>query len=159
MERLMRRRNPDKNLKLIGDATAEDFGAKYFLAMLKYRCNPTDSEAMALLQEISGGPSSPDGLWKNPNLWRLRYLTKQDLDNIVWWYLLDDGDDDDILLLPIQNPHICIWAAGCRRYGPDTKEIVHYCSAECHIHHKFDLWTRNFRPAVEYAVSGMNIGM
>jgi hypothetical protein len=108
MERLMRRRNPDKNLKLIGDASAEDSGAKYFLAMLKYRCNPTDSEAMALLQEISGGPSSPDGLWKNPNLWRLRYLTKQDLDNIVWWYLLDDGDDDDILLLPFQNPHICI---------------------------------------------------
>jgi hypothetical protein len=27
MERLMRRRNPDKGLKLIGDATAEDFGA------------------------------------------------------------------------------------------------------------------------------------
>jgi hypothetical protein len=48
-------------------------------------------------------------------------------------YWLDDGDDDDILLLPVQqNPHICIWEAGCRRYGPDTKEIVHYCSAECH---------------------------
>jgi hypothetical protein len=35
MERLMRRRNPDKGLKLIGDAAAEDSGAKYFLAMLK----------------------------------------------------------------------------------------------------------------------------
>jgi hypothetical protein len=63
-------------LKLIGDATAEDSGAKYFLAMLKYRCNPTDPEAIALLQEISGGPSPPDGRWKNHNLWWLRYLVK-----------------------------------------------------------------------------------
>jgi hypothetical protein len=31
--------NPDKSLKLIGDAAAEDSGAKYFLAMLKYRWN------------------------------------------------------------------------------------------------------------------------
>jgi hypothetical protein len=50
MKRLMRRRNPDKGLKLIGDATAEDSGAKYFLAKLKYRCNMADPEAMALLQ-------------------------------------------------------------------------------------------------------------
>jgi hypothetical protein len=49
MERLMRRRNPDKGLKLIGDAAAEHSGAKYFLAMLKYRCNPVDPAAMALL--------------------------------------------------------------------------------------------------------------
>jgi hypothetical protein len=62
MERLMRRRNPDKGLKLIGDAATEDSGAKYFLAMLKYCCNPVDPEAMALLQEISGGPSPPDRL-------------------------------------------------------------------------------------------------
>jgi hypothetical protein len=86
MESLMRRRNPDKGLKLIGDATAEDSGAKYFLAMLKYRCNPADPEAMALLQEISGSPLPPDGRWKNPNLQRQRYLVKQDLDNITWWY-------------------------------------------------------------------------
>jgi hypothetical protein len=71
MERLMRRRNPDKGLKLIGDAVAEDSGAKYFLVMLKYHCNPTDLEAMALLQEISDGPSPPDGRWKNHNLRRL----------------------------------------------------------------------------------------
>jgi hypothetical protein len=31
----MRRQNRDKGLKLIGEATAEDSGAKYFLAMLK----------------------------------------------------------------------------------------------------------------------------
>jgi hypothetical protein len=86
MERLMRRWNPDKGLKLIGDAAVEDSGAKYFLEMLKYRCNLADPEGMALLQEISGGPSTPDGLWKNHNLRRLRYLVKQDLNNIVWWY-------------------------------------------------------------------------
>ena len=126
--------------------------------MLKYRCNPADPEAMALLQEISGGPSPPDGRWKNPNLRRLRYLVKRGLDNIAWWYWLRDGDDD-ILLLPVQNPHVCIWAAGCRRYGPETPGIIHYCSAECRIRHEFDLWTRSFRPAVEYAVSRMNIGM
>jgi hypothetical protein len=161
MVRLMRRRSPVKGLKLIGDATAaEDSGAKYFLAMLKYRCNPADPEAMALLQEISSGPSPPDGRWKNYNLQWLRYLVKQDLDNIAWLYWLDDGnDDDDIPLLPIQNPHICIWEAGCRRYGPDTKEIIHYCSAECCICHEFDHWLRSFRPTVEYVVSRINIGM
>jgi hypothetical protein len=128
MERLMRRRNPDKGLKLIGDAAAEDSGAKYFLVMLKYCCNPADPEAMALLQEISGGPSPPDGWWKNPNLRWLRYLVKQDLDNSAWWYWLDDGDDDDIPLLPVQNTHIYIWEAGFRHYGLDTKEIIHYLS-------------------------------
>jgi hypothetical protein len=76
MKRLMRRRNPDKGLKLIGDATAEDSGAKYFLAKLKYRCNMADPEAMALLQEINGGPLPPDGRWKNPNLRRLCYIVK-----------------------------------------------------------------------------------
>jgi hypothetical protein len=76
---------------------------------------------------------------KNHNLRQLRYLVKQDLNNIAWWYWLDDGDNVDILLLPVQNPHIRIWAAGCRRYGPDTKEIIHYCSAECRIRHEFDL--------------------
>jgi hypothetical protein len=93
MEKLMRRRNPDKGLKLIRDAAAEDSGAKYFLAMLKYRCNLMDPAAMALLQEISSGPSPPDGRWKNPNLRQQCYLVKQDLDNITWWYWLDDGDE------------------------------------------------------------------
>jgi hypothetical protein len=160
MERLMRRQNHNKGLKLIGDAAAEDSSAKYFLAMLKYRCNPADPEAMALLQEISGGPSPPDDRWKNPNLRWLRYLVKRSLDNIAWWYWLDDGDDDDIPLPPVQNSHICIWEVGCRSYGLDTTEIIHYYSAECRIRHEFDLWTRSFgRPAVEYAVSRMNIGM
>jgi hypothetical protein len=74
MERLMRRQNPDKGLKLFRDAAAEDSGAKYFLVMLKYRCNPTDPKAMALLQKISSDPSPPDGPWKNHNLRRLHYL-------------------------------------------------------------------------------------
>jgi hypothetical protein len=93
---------------------------------------------MALLQEISGGQLPSNGPWKNHNLWPLRYLVKQELDNIVWWYWLDDGNDD-ILLLPVQNLHICIRATGCRRYRMDTKEIIHYCSDECRIHHEFDL--------------------
>jgi hypothetical protein len=120
MERLMRRGNPDKGLKLIRDVAAEDSGAKYFLAMLKYCCNSADPEDMTLLQEISGSPWPPDGRWKNQNLRQMRYLVKHDLDNIVWWYWLDDGDDDDILFLSVQNPHTCIWVVGCRRYGPDT---------------------------------------
>jgi hypothetical protein len=49
MERLMRRQNPDKGLKLVEDAAAEGSGAKYFLAMLKHRYKPADLEAMALL--------------------------------------------------------------------------------------------------------------
>jgi hypothetical protein len=77
---------------------------------------------MALLQEISGGPLPPDGSWRNHNLWRLRYLDNEDI--IAWWYDIHDGDDD-IPLLPVQNPHIYIWAMGCRRYGSDTKEIIH----------------------------------
>jgi hypothetical protein len=148
-----------KGLKLLRDAATEHSGAKYFLAMLKYRCNPTDPRAMTLLQEISGSPSPPNGQWKNPNLRRLHYLVNQDLDNVAWRYWLDDNDDDDIPLLPIQNPHIRIWEAGCRCYGTDTKEIIHYCSAECRIRHEFDLWTCSSRPAVDYAVSRMNIGM
>jgi hypothetical protein len=93
---------------------------------------------MILLQKISGDPSHPDGRWKNHSLWWLHYLMNQDLDNIAWWYWLDDGDDD-ILLLPIKNPHICIWAVGCRCYRPDTKEIIYYCSIECRIRREFDL--------------------
>jgi hypothetical protein len=103
-------------------------------------------------------PVAPCRRWKNHNLRQLRYLVNQDLDNIVWWYWLDDGDDD-IPLWPVQNPNICIWAARCRLYGPDTKEIINYSSVECRIRHEFDLWTRSFRPVVEYAVSRTNIRM
>jgi hypothetical protein len=40
--------NPSRQLHPSSTA-AEDSGAKYFLAMLEYRCNPADPEAMALL--------------------------------------------------------------------------------------------------------------
>jgi hypothetical protein len=56
MERLMRQQKPDKGLKLIRDDASKDSSVKYFLAMMKCRCNPMDHEAMALLQEISGNP-------------------------------------------------------------------------------------------------------
>jgi hypothetical protein len=105
MVRLMKRRNPDKGLKLIRDvATAKDFGAKYFLAMLKYRCNPADPETMALLEEISSSSSPPDGRWKNHNLWRLRYLVKQDLNNTAWWYWLDDATTTTFHCCPSRIP-------------------------------------------------------
>jgi hypothetical protein len=96
----MRRRNPDKGLKLVGEATTKDSGAKYFLAMLKYHCNRVDPEAMAVLHEISNGLSPPDGRWKNHNLRRLRYLVNWILHKIVSWYWLRD-DDSDIPLLPV----------------------------------------------------------
>jgi hypothetical protein len=75
----------------------------------------------------------PVGPWKNHKLRGLRYLVNKDLDNIEWWYWLDDVND--FPLLPVQNPDLCIWAAGCRCYGSDTKDIIHYCSAECRIRH------------------------
>jgi hypothetical protein len=43
---------------------------------------------------------------------------------------------------------------GCRRYGPETSEIIHYCSVECRIRQEFDTWTRNFSTTVEHAVTG-----
>jgi hypothetical protein len=49
MERLMRWRNPDNGLQVIRDAAVKDSGAKYFLVILKYRCNSADPEPMALL--------------------------------------------------------------------------------------------------------------
>jgi hypothetical protein len=88
----------------------------------------------------------------------LRYLINRDLENIVWWYWLVDGDAD-IPLLPIQNPHVCIWAVGCRRYMPETSENIHYCSTECCIHHEFSLWTCKSPPPVEYGFSRINIRM
>jgi hypothetical protein len=157
MVRLMRRRNPGKGLKLIEDAAAaEDSGAKYFLAMLKYCCNLVDPEAMALLLEISGGPSPPNGRWKNRNLQRLRYLVKQDLDNIAWLYWLDDGDDDDnIPLLPSRIPT----SAFRKRDVGATGRIPKRSSTTTVPSAEFDLWTRKFCPTVEYTVSRMNIGM
>jgi hypothetical protein len=53
---LMRRRNPDKGPKLIGYVAAEDSSVKYFLAMLKYSCNPADSrKSAAARRPLTGG--------------------------------------------------------------------------------------------------------
>jgi hypothetical protein len=159
MVRLMRRRNPDNGLKLIGDAApAEDSGAKYFLAMLKCRCNLADPEAMALLQEISGGPSPPDGQWKNDNLRRLRYLVRIST-TLRGCTGLMTATMTTFRCCPSRIPTSAFEKRDVGATRPDTKEIIHYCSAECRIRHEFDLWTRKFRPVVEYAVSTMNIGM
>jgi hypothetical protein len=64
----MKRWNPDKGLKVDGDAAVKDSDVKYFLVMLKYHCNPANPEAMALLHKISGGLCPPNGWWKNHNL-------------------------------------------------------------------------------------------
>lgn len=56
MERLKRQQKPDKGLMLVKYDTPKDSSVKYFLAMMKYCCNPMDHEGMALLHEISGNP-------------------------------------------------------------------------------------------------------
>jgi hypothetical protein len=66
MDRLMRQRNPDKGLKLIKDAATEDSGAKYFLAMLKYRCNRADPEAIPKHFEPGPRQASPRTLLDGP---------------------------------------------------------------------------------------------
>jgi hypothetical protein len=55
----MRQRNPDKGLKLIKDAATEDSSAKYLLAMLKYRCNRADPEAIP--KHFEPGPQARPG--------------------------------------------------------------------------------------------------
>jgi hypothetical protein len=76
----------------------------------------------------------------------------------VWWYWLDDGDDD-IPLQPVQNPHSAFVQRDVGATGRIPKRSSTIVGVECHIHHEFDLWTRSFRSAVEYAVSKMNIRM
>jgi hypothetical protein len=49
--------------------------------------------------------------------------------------------------------------SGIQGNGPETSQIIHYCSAECRIHHEFNLWMHNFNVAVEYTMSKMNIVM
>jgi hypothetical protein len=59
VERLMRRQNPDKGLKLVGDAAAKDSDAKYFLAMLKYCCNPAKPRTHGTAPENQQCPVAP----------------------------------------------------------------------------------------------------
>ena len=61
------RRSSTKPLSLGTPARA------YFLAILRYRRNPTDPEALVVLHTISGGPSQVDGRWENRGLPPLRH--------------------------------------------------------------------------------------
>jgi hypothetical protein len=151
MVRLMTRRDPAIGLVQVNQAAvAGDSGAAYFLAMLRYRQNPKDPEALALLQGISGGPSLAHGRWENHGLKRLRYLVWRDLCVIAQRLWLPDGDDVDLC---VEDPHVCTWAE-CRRWW-DTTYIIRYCSAECRINHEYVLWTRQFlfNGPVRYSVS------
>jgi hypothetical protein len=87
----------------------------------------------------------------------LCYLVKNNLDNIVGGTDLMTATTTTFHCHPSRIPT----SAGQRDVGATghTKEIIHYYLTECRIRHEFDLWTRSFRPAVEYAVSRMNIGM
>ena len=80
MVRLVRRIDPTTGLVLVNQATvAGDSTVAYFLAMLLYRRNPTDPEALALLHGISGGLLLTDVWWENCDLHQLRYWVMQDL--------------------------------------------------------------------------------
>ena len=113
--------------------------------MLRYRLNPADHEALALLHGISGGPSLRDGRWENHGPSLQRYLVRRDLHTIA--YVDPSG-------LLVEDPHVCTWAQ-CRRWGDARSCMIRYCSAECRIHHEFNLWTRYFKGPVSYAFSRM----
>lgn len=108
MEMLMTRGIAPPGWRSVNQATvAGDSGAAYFLAMLRYRLNPADHEALALLLGISGGPSLRDGRWENHGPSLQRYLVRRDLHTIA--YVDPSG-------LLVEDPHVCTWAQ-CRRWG------------------------------------------
>jgi len=145
MEMLMTRGIVPPGWRSVNQATvAGDSGAAYFLAMLRYRLNPADHEALALLHGISGGPSLRDGRW---------YLVRRDLHTIAYRLWLPDRDVDPSGLL-VEDPHVCTWAQ-CRHWGDARSCIIWYCSAECRIRREFDLWTLYFNGPVSYAFSRM----
>jgi hypothetical protein len=158
MVRLMWRRNLDKGLKVIGDATAEDSGAKYFFAMLKYRCNPADPEAMALLQETNSGRRPLMAGGRTTTCSGCATSSSRISTTLRGGPGLMTAMTTIFRCCPSRIP-TSAFGKRDRRYGPDTKEIIHYCSTECHIHHEFDLWTRSFRPVVEFTISRTYIGM
>ena len=134
MEGLMTRPST-RSLSLVNQAAvAGDSGAAYFMAMLRYRSNPADLEALALLQGISGGPSLPGGWWENRGLARLRVFVRDDLHIIAHRFWLPHRDDPPELL--VEDPHVCTWAE-CRRFRDNISwpRLIRYCSAECRIRH------------------------
>ena len=154
MHMMMERRDPAGGEALVNQAAVTgDSCAVYFLAMLRYRLNPADHEALALLHGISGSPSLRDGRWENHGLSLQRYLVRRDLHTIAYRLWLPDRDVDPSGLL-VEDPHVCTWAQ-CRHWGDARSCIIRYCSTECCIRHEFDLWTRYFNGPVSYAFSRM----
>ena len=81
---MMERRDLAGGQALVNQATVTgDSCAAYFLAMLRYRQNPTDPEALVVLHTTSGGPSQVDGRWENRGLPGLCHSVQRDLEIIV----------------------------------------------------------------------------
>ena len=74
MQMMMERRDVAGRQALINQVVvAGDSCAAYFLAMLRYRRNPADSDALVVLHTISGGPSQVVGRCENRVLPGLRH--------------------------------------------------------------------------------------
>lgn len=137
-------------------AEAGDSCAAYFTVMVRYRCNPSDPRALALIQGICSGPSLPDDRWENTGLELLRHCVHKDLSIIAWRnriYARNDAPD----LIP-QDPHVCIWEK-CRRFREgDSSRTILYCSVECRFSHEFELWTWHLTDRVTtYNISRINV--
>jgi len=131
-------------------AGAGDSWARYFLAMLRYRRDPADPQALEWIHGISGGPSSVDGRWESGNrMWSARQGVRQELYDISY----NSWTPPDVPELLVHDPHVCNWEK-CRRCKEGTS-IIWYCIARCHIRHEFELWTRNFNERMKFVVGRM----
>jgi hypothetical protein len=158
MERLMDwGRDPVGQALINQAAEAGDDGAAYFKAMLRYRANPADPEALAIIKNRISGGELPDGRWDNHGLERLRTCIRKDLNIIAYRFRLHYPEDTPELL--VDDPHVCIWEE-CRRYGPQQNNcplLIRYCSPECRIRHEFDLWTWGMSERVSYRITKMRL--
>jgi hypothetical protein len=73
--------------------------------MLRYRSNPADPEALAIMNRISSG-QLPDGRWDKHGLVRLRTCIREDMHIIAYRFRLRYPEDTPELL--VHDPHICI---------------------------------------------------
>ena len=107
MHMMMERWDPAGGEALVNQAAvAGDSCAVYFLAMLWYRRNLADPEALVVLHGISGGPSQVDGPWENHGQPSLCHSVLRDLEVIAYWLWLPDRDIDPPGLL-VDDTHIC----------------------------------------------------